>query len=484
MKYELEMEGTASSGSADQEKSVPSSQDTRATGVVCAVLMPHAPVLVPEVGEDRGRAADASCLAMSRAAEFVMAHRPEQLLVISPHSPRRLRAFGIWMEDPLEGSFAAFGAPRAGVSLPLDRDLVRAIGEEATARRMETWEIRHVPLDHGALVPLWFLAEAGWSGPTTIVSLSVSENDGLSDFGAVIAAAAEGTSSRLAIVASGDMSHRLRPNAPCGFHPQAHQFDETFIRLIQAGDYRKIRDIDPELRELAAEDAVDSTLIAAAAANWKTTGHQVLSYEGPFGVGYGVALLFSGNPASAEVPAAKSPGDKCEGSQLPQIARQSVEAALRGGRDQPPAPAGEYLHGQRGVFVTIRERGGQLRGCVGTIDATAPNIVVETWRNARLAALQNHRFSPVASDELDNLRFEVSVIHSQEDISSEAEMDPQRYGIIVSARDGRRGLLLPGIEEITTPAEQLSYARIKGGIDPGEPLTLQRFQVDHFEDPA
>jgi AmmeMemoRadiSam system protein A len=131
----------------------------------------------------------------------------------------------------------------------------------------------------------------------------------------------------------------------------------------------------------------------------------------------------------------------------------------------------------------VRHRDGALRGCIGTITPTCKNLVAETWRNARLAALQDHRFSPVKAEELADLRFEVSVLHPPERIPSERELDPQRYGVIVSAPDGRRGLLLPGIAEIQTTEEQLRIAREKGGIGPDESVTLQRFEVDHFEEP-
>lgn len=100
-----------------------------------------------------------------------------------------------------------------------------------------------------------------------------------------------------------------------------------------------------------------------------------------------------------------------------------------------------------------------------------------------MAALQDNRFSPVTADELPDLRFEVSVLHSIEEVTSTDELDPRRYGVIVSAGDGRRGLLLPGIESIKSRAQQLRLARKKGWIDPGEPVTIQRFQVDHFEEP-
>jgi AMMECR1 domain-containing protein len=109
--------------------------------------------------------------------------------------------------------------------------------------------------------------------------------------------------------------------------------------------------------------------------------------------------------------------------------------------------------------------------------------VAETWRNARLAALQDRRFSPVTAGELPDLLFEVSVIHSREDVLSEDELDPRRYGVIVSTSDGRRGLLLPGIKDIKTTEEQLLIARKKGGITPDEPISIERFEVDRFEEP-
>lgn len=418
---------------------------------------------------------------MRAAARCLLSYRPESLVLISPHSPRRSKAFGLWMDDPLEGSFAQFNAPEAGVSLPLDQTLSAAIAAEARVRGLETWAIPRQPLDHGALVPLWFLAESGWAGPTVILSLSYQVDHGLTVLGGAIATAARASSRRIAIVASGDMSHRLTAGAPCGYHPRAHEFDETFLSVVRTGDYRDIGNLDSRLRELAAEDAVDSTLIAASAVNWKSTGHRVLNYEGPFGVGYGVAILFAPHLSSKENSAKAAVGQN-PGAALPGLARRSVEAAFRGGCDAPPAPTGEYLAAQRGVFVTIRRRDGGLRGCVGTFEATGPNVVAETWRVARLAASNDRRFAPVEHDELPGLRFEVSVIHPPEAVSSAAELDPARYGVLVSTADGRSGLLLPGIPGIRTAEEQLDFARDKGGINPDEPVVIHRFQTDHFEE--
>jgi AmmeMemoRadiSam system protein A len=446
--------------------------------------MPHAPVLVPPVSGVRGDAADSSRRAMRQAAECVMSRHPETLVVISPHAPRKPHAFGFWSDDCLHGSFAQFGAPEVQVTLPNDRELTNTIMAEARARDLATWPIRKHSLDHGALVPLWFLAEAGWSGPTVVLGPDYPDDGGQALLGEAIAAATRARQCRVAIIASGDMSHRLTANAPCGFHPQAHVFDEAFIRLLRSGDYGEIANLNSDLREHAAEDAVDSTLIALAATGWDTTGHRVLNYQGPFGVGYGVAVLYAQAPESSRAESDPPGSVETSGAMLPDLARRSVKAALSGSLELPPDALDNYLATPHGVFVTLREQDGRLRGCVGTVEPVCANVVAETWRNARLAAFQDPRFTPVMTRELNRLRFHVSVIHSVKEIASEEELCPQRYGVVVSTEDGRRGVLLPGMKEIQTGEQQLALARGKGGIDLFEPVKLQRFEIDQFTERA
>lgn len=456
--------------------------ETSPGAIVFALLMPHAPVLVPRVGGSRGGAAAASGCAMRVAAERMMRAQPQDVVLISPHSPRKPGAFGLRTGDFIDGSFVDFGTPQAAVSLPNDRELVDAIVEAAHARGVPTWLIPDHHLDHGALVPLWFLGEAGWHGPTVVVSLAYSGKGRLIQLGEAIEAAAHSSHRRVAVIASGDMSHRLTTGAPCGYHPQAHLFDETFICLLRDGDYRTIPGINPELRELAAEDVVDTTIVALAAAHWNASGREVLHYAGPYGVGYGVAVLSAPEIIpKAPYPPAHATSNRA-GEILPAIARRSVSTALQAGSSVVPKATGKYLNTPRGAFVTIQRRDSRLRGCVGSLKPVCANLVAETWRNARLAAFRDGRFTPVSSDELGDLQFEVSVIQSSHKVISTAELDPEHYGVIVRTADGRCGVLLPGIKDIVTPAEQLSIARRKGGIGQDEPISMERFAVDHFEE--
>jgi MEMO1 family protein len=443
--------------------------------VCIAVLMPHAPVLVPAVGGRHGNQAAASVEAMAEAARRVVKAGTEAVVVISPHAPRRCGAFGILAGCRVSGSLAQFGAQGVTVDLPSDEELAGMIVEEAGSRGLKIWRLRDEELDHGAVVPLWHLAEAGWRGPAVVMGLNYPGEGGLAEMGAAIAAAGRRAGRLLAVLASGDMSHRLQAGAPGGFHPRAKEFDCAFIECLRSGDYRKLTHFDLELQELAAEDAVDSTVVAVAAVDWDASGHEVLSYEGPFGVGYGVAVLHEAPPEMATA------GDKEESRHgLAWVAWRSIETALRGGEGRPDVAAKGMLGERHGVFVTLCGPDRELRGCVGTLQPKFGNLVEETWQVARDAAFRDGRFAPLGMEELAELRCEVSVILGLEEVASPAELDAARYGVVVAADDGRRGVLLPGIPGIETVEEQLAIARRKGGIGGFETVRVQRFAVKKF----
>lgn len=449
--------------------------------IVFAGLLPHAPVLVPGVGRERLRDVRRTVEAMQVVARRAVAARPDTVVVISPHSPRRSAAYGLWERSPLRGSFRDFGAEE-GVALPTDPVFLRQLEREAGARGVRTWRIETGQLDHGATVPLWYLAAAGWMGPTVVLGLSDPEDPGLDACGAAIAAAAGALRRRVAVIASGDMSHRLTPSAPCGYDPAGARFDRAFIKLLRHGAPDAIRGFDPALAEPAAEDAVDSTRVAMAATGFAADGREVLSYEGPFGVGYGVAVLFAGGEAGPVGQSAPTAGILAQGADLPGVARASVAAALAQGPERPPFTAAGELAEPHALFVTLRDVSGELRGCTGTVAVPPADQVRQTWEQARASAFHDPRFRPLEAAELSRVRFSVSVLDPPEPVESAAALDPAIFGVLVRAADGRRGVLLPGIEGVDTAERQLELARRKGRIGPDEPIEIRRFTTRTFSE--
>lgn len=402
---------------------------------VFAALMCHAPIVVPPVGGAESVKCARTTRAMREVAARAVAAQPDRLVLISPHSPRRRGGFSAW-RGPHRGDLRNFRAPQSAVDLP---------DAPEVADSLKLTPIAAGSLDHGAIVPLTFLADAGWSGPTAILALAWDTGD-LVDLGWRIA----DLPGRTAVIASGDMSHRLIPGAPAGYDPEAAAFDQVFVDSLRHGAWEAA--LGAPNRENAAEDVVDTTAIAMAAAGWPLNA-EVLSYEGPWGVGYTEAILYDPHPP------------------LYAIARAAIWARVAGIPFTPPfddRPAA-------GVFVTLH-RHGALRGCIGTIAATQKSLIHEVVAMAPQAATGDPRFPPVSVADLADLDVEVSVLEPAEPVSDLAALDPKRYGVIVT-RGRQRGLLLPDIDGVDTVEQQVAIAMRKAGIPRDQPVSLQRFLV-------
>lgn len=164
---------------------------------------------------------------------------------------------------------------------------------------------------------------------------------------------------------------------------------------------------------------------------------------------------------------------------LVRLAKEAVETYVWEGRlIAPPPDVPPAAWQQAGAFVSLKV-GGALRGCVGTVEPTQPSVAEEVIFNAVRSASEDPRFPPVAPQELPALSYTVDLLTSPEPVAGLEELDPQRYGVIVS-NGGRRGLLLPAIEGVETVEQQLAIARLKAGLAPEEPAELYRFEVERY----
>jgi len=163
------------------------------------------------------------------------------------------------------------------------------------------------------------------------------------------------------------------------------------------------------------------------------------------------------------------------------LAKIVVESYVRQGKVPDVDDATSGLEDSRaGVFVCLK-KGGDLRGCIGTIEPTARNIAEEIKNNAISAAIRDPRFPPVGPDELTKLAYSVDVLEEPEGIPDISYLDPKVYGVIVRGTGGRSGLLLPDLEGVDAAEEQVRIAMSKAGIQPGEPVELQRFKVTRHD---
>ncbi len=163
-----------------------------------------------------------------------------------------------------------------------------------------------------------------------------------------------------------------------------------------------------------------------------------------------------------------------------ELAKRAIETYVREGRViSPPEPLPEKMKSRAGVFVSLKKHG-QLRGCIGTFLPTTENLAIEIIKNAISAATQDPRFHPVQEDELEEITYSVDVLSEPEKVHDISELDPKKYGVIVT-KGVLKGLLLPDLEGVDTVEEQLRIAKLKAGIPSyDQDVEIYRFSVQRY----
>ncbi len=455
--------------------------------VIAAYMVPHPPMIVPEVGQGSERQVEATRKAYMRVAEDIAALQPETVIVSSPHAAMYADYFRLSPGREAEGSFAQFRAPQMRFREKYDEELVKAAERIASAEGFPAGTLgrREAELDHGTMVPLYFIRQVFQDFRLVRIGLSGLPPEDHYRLGQMIRQAVEETGRKAVWVASGDLSHKLQAYGPYGFAPEGPQYDERVMDVCSRAAFGELFDFGEAFCEKAAECGHRSFVMMAGALDGMSVEAERLSHEDVTGVGYGICIFRPGEPDPSrkflEIRQAQEEKRLTEERSgcdpWVRLAWLSVESYVRDHRaaEIPDDLPEELLHRRAGAFVSIHKQG-QLRGCIGTIGPTQSCLAREIAENAVSACSRDPRFDPIRPEELKWLEISVDVLGEPENIDSAEELDVKRYGVIVSS-GRRRGLLLPDLDGVDTPERQVAIARQKAGIGPGEKIELQRFEV-------
>lgn len=456
-------------------------------GIQAAFMVPHPPMIVPEIGKGGERSIQETIDAYEKVAEEIAKLKPETIIISSPHSIMYTDYFHISPGAEAMGSFANFRAPEVSFDELYDTELRDKICELADDEDFPAGVLgeREPQLDHGTMVPLWFIRRKYTAGKIIRIGLS---GLGLLDhyhFGEIIQKAVDLLDRNVVFVASGDLSHKLQEHGPYGFAKEGPVYDRRIMDVASRAAFEELFQFKEDFCEKAAECGHKSFVIMAGALDGKTITSNVYSHQDVTGVGYGIASFYPTGvdnerhfrnlhlkKVQEELKNSTSTSDA-----YVKLARKSLESFILNRQviDVPKDLPAEMLFIQAGAFVSIH-KAGRLRGCIGTILPTTDCVAIEIIQNAISASTRDSRFNPISPEELPFLEVNVDVLSEPEDIASPNELDVKRYGVIVSSGN-RRGLLLPDLDGVDTIEQQVSIARQKGGIGPNEPVKLQRFEV-------
>ena len=425
-----------------------------------AVIMPHPPIARPLVGRGEEKKIAATLEAYRTASRQIAADAPETIVIISPHNILFRDAFYISPGSEYRDSLARFGASADRLSIPYDTELraeIIRLAEEKGIPTVSDSRYAGEP-DHGSLIPLLFVSEVYTGFRVVRISPSFLSDEMLMEMGRVIERAAAHLGRKMTLIASGDLSHKLLAEGPYGFVKEGPLFDQQVTEAMRSGDLAAFRKFTPEFRDKCAECGLPGFIMLSGALENYHIRPDLLSYEGTFGVGYAVCTF--------------AIEDACV-----RLAKDALEKYIRSGKTlRRPENLPEWMTAQQaGVFVSLH-KGGDLRGCIGTIAPWYGCVADEIIALAVEAGTRDPRFLPVTADELPDLEYNVDVL-SEAEPADKSELDAKRYGVIVST-GSRRGLLLPDLEGVDTPGQQIAIALRKAGIRPDEPYRLERFTVE------
>lgn len=459
-------------------------------GIEAAIMVPHPPIIIPEIGKGQEKLIQDTINGYKKAAKMITDLKPETIVILSPHSLVYSDYFHISPGRSARGNFGSFGAGSVAFEINYDTEFAAELSRQAKMHDLSagTMGERDKSLDHGTMVPLYFIRDAyGGDIKCRIVRIGLSGLP-LSEhyrLGMLIKKTSEMLDLRVGIVASGDLSHVLKEDGPYGYREEGPVYDRLIMDVMSRAYFGDLFGFSEAFCGKAGECGHQSFVIMAGCFDGMAVKSEKLSYEGPFGVGYGVCTFIPKDKDTSrcfldeyhkkikkQIKAQRETEDLyvC-------LARNAVEAYVLHSQviDIPENLPDECINKRAGTFVSLKKNG-QLRGCIGTVSATTSCIAEEIIQNAISASTKDPRFIPVSPEELDKLVYSVDILGDPEDISSIEQLDVKKYGIIVTSGD-KRGLLLPNLDGVDSVEEQISIAMHKAGISRGKKIKLQRFEV-------
>ena len=444
----------------------------------CA-LFPHPPIMLPEIGKGELANMQATVDAVTKASALLSEQNPDTIVIMTPPNLVFQDGAALLYEPVLYGNLANFGFPDLSMQVRTDMELAGEILRQSKNLVSlhgitKDWSEKYgypLTIDQGAFVPLYYLRKAGFNGPIVLLSPCFTQYGAMETLGEIVQKSAAALHRRIAVIASGDLSHRLLPGSANGYTPQGAVFDKTVMQALKEQSTAPLQTMTASLIDEAGMCGLPSVYFLFGVLRAMQPALSVYSYEGPFGVGYGVALYMEDATSASPTPA--KPDIRV------QLARQSIAHYLSHHKVlSVPRTMPEELLDSAGAFVSLKKHGAP-RGCIGTFLPMYLNLAEEIIHNAVAAATRDPRFPPVGLDELEDLDISVDVLSRPEGIASADQLDPKKYGVIVMSH-ARTGLLLPDLEGVDTVEQQIAIAKEKAGIPPQVKPDLYRFTVTRY----
>ncbi len=268
--------------------------------ILGSYLFPHPPIIIDDIGQGEEKKAEETIEGVRAMAKDIREKAPGTIIVITPHGPLFKDTISISIEETLKGDFGKYGYWDIKFKFKNNLNLAYRIIRNALYKNINVAQVNKefakdneidLSLDHGTLVPLYFVDKEYKDYKLIHISNGLITPENLYSFGKCISSAVEEVEEDVVILVSGDFSHKLSDEGPYCYSPYGVEFDKRVIDILKTGNIEELINFDMELAEKADECVLRSLIIVAGALDNAKLRTKVLSYEGPYGIGYGTAIM-------------------------------------------------------------------------------------------------------------------------------------------------------------------------------------------------
>lgn len=254
--------------------------------LVFAAITPHPPLLIPSIGKEAVKKLEKTQIAMEQMEKDLYITHPEIILIISPHGSYFDDVFTLNFSPEYQTDLREFGDLSTKLKFKGETHLSTLIREGSKKEGFPTTMISEPRLDHGSSIPLLYLTKHLKN--IKIIQIGFCDLDWKTHvaFGAMLADKIAEINKRVAVIASGDLSHALISDAPAGYNAAGPEFDRKIQELLASNNLSGMLQLDKKLIENASECGFRSFLILMGILQGVHHSYKEYSYEGPFGVGY------------------------------------------------------------------------------------------------------------------------------------------------------------------------------------------------------
>lgn len=255
--------------------------------IVFAAIVPHSPLLIPSIGKEHREKLAATVAAFAEVEQAVYLAKPDTIVMIAPHGARYPDAFSANLAENYTGNFKTFGDFSTTITAKSDFLMIDHLQRKLREEQVPFTLTSNAEIDYGYGVPLHLLTphlSPGWK----FIPLSPSMLDGAAhyEFGKQLKRVLHAESSRVVVIASADLSHKLSAQSPGGASTEGPTFDQAVTAATSTNAVGPLANLSLDIVENAGQCGYRPIMTMLGTLNDMDVTPKKLCYEAPFGVGY------------------------------------------------------------------------------------------------------------------------------------------------------------------------------------------------------